>query len=56
MKTLLIRLLLRGKKEYFDIVRIRKKNYKIAIEEFIPVTEWMPKMEMALQNAEPKSK
>ena len=39
MKTLLVRLLLRGRKEYSDIVRIRKKNYRVTIEEFIPATE-----------------
>ncbi len=56
MKTLLVRLLLRGRKEYSDIVRIRKKNYRVTIEEFIPATEWLPKTRKALQNAEPKFK
>ena len=54
MKTLLIRLLLRRRKEYSDIVRIRKKNYRVVIEEFIPATEWVPKRAKALQGAEPK--
>lgn len=54
MKTLLIRLLLRRRKEYSDIVRIRKKNYRVVIEEFIPATEWVPQMAKALRSAEPK--
>ena len=52
MKKMLIRLLLCGRKEYFDIVKIRKKNYRIVIEEFIPATEWLPKIGQILKSGE----
>lgn len=54
MEKLLIFLLLKGRREYFNIIRFKGGNYKVTITKFIPVTEWMSKMEKALQNAEPK--
>ena len=56
IKKILIRLLLRGRKRYFDIVWVKGKIYKVEIEEFIPVEKWVAKMKEALQNAEPNSK
>ena len=53
MKKLLIYILLRGRKEYFDIVQIKKKKYKICIAEFVPANEWVEEMEKALHKAEP---
>lgn len=54
MEKLLIFLLLKGRKEYFDIVQTKRKKYKISISEFVPADEWIEEMEKALQNAEPK--
>ena len=56
MKKILIRLLLRGRKRYLDIVWVKGKAYKVEIEEFIPAEEWVAKTKKALQNAEPNSK
>lgn len=56
IKKILIRLLLRGRKRYFDIVWAKGKIYKVEIEEFIPAEKWVAKMKEALQNAEPNSK
>lgn len=56
MKKILIRLLLRGRKRYLDIVWVKGKTYKVEIEEFIPAEKWVAKTKKALQNAEPKSK
>lgn len=54
MKRLLIFLLLRGRKEYFDIVSFKGKKYKIVIEEFIPASKWVSEAKKTLQKAEPK--
>ena len=56
VKTILIRLLLRGRKRYLDIVWVQGKAYKVEIEEFIPAEKWVAKTKKALQNAEPNSK
>nr|DAQ23934.1 MAG TPA: hypothetical protein [Caudoviricetes sp.] len=56
MKKILIRLLLRGRKRYLDIVWVQGKAYKVEIEEFIPAEKWVAKTKKALQNAEPSSK
>lgn len=53
MKKLLIFFLLRRRKEYSDIVRFRRKNYKIVIEEFVPASKWVNE---ALHKAEPEIK
>lgn len=53
MKKLLIFFLLRRRKEYSGIVRFRRKNYKIVIEEFVPASEWVNE---ALHKAEPEIK
>ena len=56
VKKILIRLLLRGRKRYLDIVWVKEKAYKVEIEEFIPAEKWVAKTKKALQNAEPNSK
>lgn len=56
VKKILIRLLLRGRKRYLDIVWVQGKAYKVEIEEFIPAEKWVAKTKKALQNAEPNSK
>ena len=56
VKKILIRLLLRGRKRYLDIVWVKGKAYKVEIEEFIPAEKWVAKTKKALQNAEPNSK
>lgn len=53
MKKILLLLFLRGRKEYFNIVQIKKKKYKISISEFVPADEWIEEMEKALHGAEP---
>ena len=56
VKKILIRLLLRGRKRYLDIVWVKGKVYKVEIEEFIPAEKWVAKTKKALQNAELNSK
>ena len=56
VKKILIRLLLRGRKRYLDIVWVKGKAYKVEIEEFIPAEKWVAKTKKALKNAELNSK
>ena len=54
LKKILLFLLLKGRKEYFDIVQTKRKKYKISISQFVPADEWIEEMEKALREAEPK--
>lgn len=44
----MIRLLLGKKKEYGSMIRIRKKNYMVRINEFILTSEWFKKAKKIL--------
>lgn len=52
LEQVLIRLLLRGRKEYSGMVKIRKKMYRVTVTEFVPADQWVEKLEKAMKEVE----